>query len=78
MSHLQYCYTATSRQSVLETDLNTQVKVVSTSCYEHFSEDLLEGWNRETGDSLLGINAQIDYAFENVDHSLKDAGGKGL
>ncbi|KAH6637642.1 Endoribonuclease L-PSP/chorismate mutase-like protein [Boeremia exigua] len=35
------------------------------------------GWNRETGEFLLEINAQIDQAFENVDHNLKDAGGKG-
>ncbi|KAJ4321877.1 hypothetical protein N0V94_002711 [Neodidymelliopsis sp. IMI 364377] len=35
------------------------------------------GWDRKTGSSPPEINAQIDQAFENVDHNLKDAGGKG-
>ncbi|KAF9701678.1 hypothetical protein EKO04_000604 [Ascochyta lentis] len=35
------------------------------------------GWNRETGEFLLEINAQIDQAFENAEHNLRDAGGKG-
>ena len=41
------------------------------------TKHLSGGWNRETGEFLLEINAQIDQAFENVDHNLKDAGGKG-
>lgn len=41
------------------------------------TESVLGGWNRETGEFLLEINAQIDQAFENVEHNLRDAGGKG-
>jgi len=53
--------TATTRQSVSETESNAQVAVVvSISYYEYFPEDPLGGWNRETGEFLLGINAQID------------------
>ncbi|KZM22560.1 hypothetical protein ST47_g6181 [Ascochyta rabiei] len=32
------------------------------------------GWNREPGEFLLEINAQIDQAFENLEHNLRDAG----
>lgn len=35
------------------------------------------GWDRETGEFYKEINAQIDQAFANVEHNLKDAGGEG-
>jgi enamine deaminase RidA (YjgF/YER057c/UK114 family) len=35
------------------------------------------GWDPSTGAYNTEINAQIDQAFENVDLTLKDAGGKG-
>jgi enamine deaminase RidA (YjgF/YER057c/UK114 family) len=35
------------------------------------------GWNRETGEIYREINQQIDQAFDNVEHNLKDAGGEG-
>lgn len=35
------------------------------------------GWNRETGEFYKEINAQIDQAFDNVEHNLRDAGGEG-
>ncbi|CAG7937713.1 unnamed protein product [Penicillium salamii] len=35
------------------------------------------GWNRETGVIYREINEQIDQAFANVEHNLKDAGGEG-
>lgn len=44
---------------------------------QHDLKDCLGGWNRETDAFNTEINAQIDQAFENVDHCLKDAGGKG-
>lgn len=46
------------------------------------NDDLLSvpcigGWDRETGEFHKEINAQIDQAFANVEHNLKDAGGQG-
>ncbi|KAJ5691883.1 YjgF/Yer057p/UK114 family [Penicillium macrosclerotiorum] len=35
------------------------------------------GWNRDTGGIYREINQQIDQAFDNVEYSLKDAGGEG-
>ncbi|RDW63051.1 RidA family protein [Aspergillus mulundensis] len=35
------------------------------------------GWDPVTGEFEKEINAQIDLAFANVEHNLKDAGGKG-
>jgi enamine deaminase RidA (YjgF/YER057c/UK114 family) len=35
------------------------------------------GWNRETSAISADINEEVDQAFENVDHCLKHAGGKG-
>ena len=62
----------------METASSAQVKVTN-SCFllAELTEHLLGGWNRETGEFLLEINAQIDQAFENVDHNLRNAGGKG-
>lgn len=39
-----------------------------------FLKDGSGGWDRETGTFNTEINAQVDQAFENVDHCLKDAG----
>lgn len=38
---------------------------------------VIGGWNRETGEFYREINEQIDQAFANVEHNLKDAGGEG-
>jgi enamine deaminase RidA (YjgF/YER057c/UK114 family) len=35
------------------------------------------GWDRETDKIAREINAQIEKAFENVEHTLKTAGAKG-
>ena len=35
------------------------------------------GWHPETFEVYRDTNKQIDQAFENVDRTLKDAGGKG-
>ncbi|KAJ4984907.1 l-psp endoribonuclease family [Stagonosporopsis vannaccii] len=73
MSHLQYySYKGVGERNLNQYGYNQAVRI----------GDRIEcagqgGWNRETGEFLLEINAQIDQAFENVDHNLKDAGGKG-
>ncbi|KAL8991101.1 MAG: hypothetical protein Q9169_007949 [Polycauliona sp. 2 TL-2023] len=35
------------------------------------------GWNHTTGEMKTDLCDEIDQAFENVDHCLKDAGGEG-
>lgn len=52
-------------------------KVSTNLLAQHDLKDCLGGWDRETGEYNTEIKAQIDQAFENVDHCLKDAGGKG-
>lgn len=37
----------------------------------------LGGWDYTSGEMKENLYEEIDQAFENVDHNLKDAGGKG-
>lgn len=36
------------------------------------------GWDLKTGEISRDLKTQIEQAFKNVDHNLKDAGGKGF
>lgn len=44
---------------------------------QHDLNNCSGGWDRKTGAFNTDINAQIDQAFENVGHRLRDADGKG-
>ena len=90
MSHLQYySYKGVGEKNLQQHGYNQAVRIGdriecagqgSVLCViyvQHLIENFLGGWNRETGEFLLEINAQIDQAFENVEHNLKEAGGKG-
>jgi enamine deaminase RidA (YjgF/YER057c/UK114 family) len=41
------------------------------------SDQEIGGWNRETHAISTDIDEEVNQAFENVDHCLKHAGGKG-
>lgn len=45
--------------------------------YSELTTHRVGGWDRATGVFEREINAQIDLAFANVEHCLKNAGGKG-
>lgn len=71
----------TAKLSVSATELSARAKVsiplVSDSLSLRIADCLKGGWNRETGEFYREINAQIDQAFANVEHNLRDAGGEG-
>ncbi|KAJ5748415.1 uncharacterized protein N7511_010111 [Penicillium nucicola] len=73
MSHLQYyAYEGLGQKNLRDFGYNQAVRV----------GDRIEcagqgGWDPLTGVFEKEINAQIDLAFSNVEHNLKDAGGKG-
>ncbi|KAK2603089.1 hypothetical protein N8I77_009572 [Diaporthe amygdali] len=73
MSNLKYTTPAGHGQDNLERYKYNQV--VRVGDVIHISGQ--GGWKYETGVIFEDIDEQIDQAFANVDHILKEAGGKG-
>lgn len=68
------------KPSKSETSLNAQVKVYpsTNASYAKIVHPLpTGGWDRSTNKMSRDLATQMNQAFENVDHNLKNAGGKG-
>ncbi|KAF2628369.1 YjgF-like protein [Macroventuria anomochaeta] len=74
MSHLQYFdYQGFGERSKRELNYSQAVRI----------DNRIEisgqgGWDRLTEDYPESISDEVDHAFDNVEHALQQAGGKGL
>ncbi|KFZ06668.1 hypothetical protein V501_07193 [Pseudogymnoascus sp. VKM F-4519 (FW-2642)] len=74
MSHLTYTsYEGYGQRSKKNLCITLPTPLLFYFLYSHHPG----GWDRETDKIEREINAQIERAFENVEHNLKTAGAKG-
>lgn len=81
MSHLTYsAYPKFGQEALESTHYSQAVRLPSTGSQLHTSGQ--GGWDRAGNHSNVKISeditTEVDQAFENVDATLKDAGGKGM
>lgn len=76
MSRLQYFAYPGFGQRAIKTTYYHQAVLVPAGPTLHISGQ--GGWDRETVAIPKDLQAEVDQAFENVDVTLKDAGGKGM
>ncbi|KAF2171663.1 hypothetical protein M409DRAFT_35761 [Zasmidium cellare ATCC 36951] len=76
MSHLTYSSYAGFGQRALQNTHYQQAVLLPPGPTLHISGQ--GGWDRTTVAIPSDITAEVEQAFDNVDHTLKDAGGKGM
>ncbi|KAK4499126.1 hypothetical protein PRZ48_009638 [Zasmidium cellare] len=76
MSHLTYSSYPGFGQRALQNTHYSQAVLLPPGPTLHISGQ--GRWDRTTVEIPTDITAEVEQAFDNVDHALKDAGGKGM